>query len=802
MVQVYFPILKQDDVIGRAGGKVEILDPVSTNYIDVFCYNSINDTYTIVENPIYLDNDGRPSQTYFVKQLAYLRLYDYLGDFTDPRTDDDSNNWSFVRDWYNSLDIDTGTGENLDVYGLYGLMDADVSLGSVDVVGYWTNDDCEKRTYVWDATCTAQPDAGYVVQSNSTEVGRWILLYDGEYLPSTYYGVYPGHQENINALLNYTSVVGSNELRTAPGVYFVKGNYTDSTVTLVTEKKLMCDADTSFTNEQIQCNHITVVGSSNHPVGDFYVLDTSCPVHSSWFRYPANFLACNSRDLYIDANNYFYNNTLNYNVTVSNAIIHGTNRLPLTYGTNGRITISNCVILGNNIFNSTDKVSFAYMEFRDDWFSNPASVDFYNNVMVRSVALNRLILSNFQNETAYVNAMGADGQTKLDMAGRSMYNFTCPTTVTQIYNLVCTNQMSINKQSTVDVLLNNVKCNDVALHCRYLTIENGCDVRFANEPSIDACWANDSTITGGYFFTSPAQYIFNTCKVNVGFKRVTDNTTQGGWLEFDNCEIGENNIIEAKLLQMRGCTTNNNTIKIYPYKDTNNVYHIFCDLRNNTFNNNLPIEFTKIDMINGSYDEDCYDCVLNWSIIGNTFNDNQGGLKCRYWQNRTGSRYNYTFVKWGRNLHNIKYYGNVGSCPAETPYGVTLTNGTGCESNFYWAELAEDTFVTLNKYTGAAARVMLDFESTTVYHWDSHAIGGNGFPVRTRYTGNDNSEFNCAQGCYVYPWSHLNDVIDNGDLFKVGFSKWGKVRENDPSYYPWTWRFLAVPGDYSSSEQT
>ena len=150
----------------------------------------------------------------------------------------------FVRDWYNSIELDTGSGDNLDVFGLYGLQDADTSLGTVDVVGYWTNDDCEKRTYIWDATCTAQPDAGYVIQSNSTEVGRWILLYDGEYLPSTYYGVYPGHEENINALLTYPSVVGSNEIRTAPGVYFVKGNYNYTTSVLVTEKKLMCDEDT------------------------------------------------------------------------------------------------------------------------------------------------------------------------------------------------------------------------------------------------------------------------------------------------------------------------------------------------------------------------------------------------------------------------------------------------------------------------------------------------------------------------------------------------------------------------------
>ena len=800
MVSLYYPIIKQNDLF-VPGGKIEVLDPVSTNYIDVYVYNAVNDTYTVVNNPIYVNGEGRSEQTYFVKQLAYLRLYKYLGDFSDPRTDDESANWSFVRDWYNSIDMETGTGENLDVFGLYGLQDADTSLGTVDVVGYWTNDDCEKRTYIWDATCTAQPDAGYVVQSNSTEVGRWILLYDGEYLPSTYYGVYPGHQENMNALLNYPSVVGGNELRTAPGVYFVKGDYNDSTVVLVTEKKLMCDADTTFSNDQIQCNNITVVGSSDHPIGDFYVIDVNCPVHSSWFRYPANFFGCNSKDLYIDSTNHFYNGILSTHATVSNAIIHGTNRLPITYGADGLITISNCVILGNNIFDATDKVSFAYMEFRDDWFSNPASVDFYNNVFVRSTSLNRLILSNFQSEIAYVNAMGADGQTKIDMAGRSMYNFTCPTAVTQIYNLVCTNQMIITKQSTVDVLLNNVKCNDVALTCRYLNIENGCDVRFASEPSIDACWANDSIIRGGNFFTSLKQYVFKNCTVNISFKRVTDNTTQDGWLKFDNCEIGENSVIEAKMLKMIGCTTNNNTIKIYPYKDANNIYHLFCDLRNNTFNNNLPIEFTKIDLINGSYEENCYDCVLDWSIIGNTFNDNQGGLKCRYWQNRTGSHNNYTFIKWGWGLHHIKYYGNVGSCPAETPYGVTLTNGEGCEANFYWLDLGDNKFVTLNKTEYESARVMLDFESTTVPHWDSHAIGGNGFPVRTRYTGNDNSEFNCAQGCFIYPWSQINDVVDNGDLFKVGFSKWGKIRENDPPFYPWTWRFLAVPGDYAASEQ-
>lgn len=774
MVSLYYPIIKQNDVF-VPGGKIEVLDPVSTNYIDVYVYNAVNDTYTVVNNPIYVNGEGRSEHTYFVKQLAYLRLYKYLGNFSDPRTDDDSANWSFVRDWYNSIDLDTGTGENLDVYGLYGLQDADTSLGSVDVVGYWTNDDCEKRTYIWDSTCTAQPDAGYVVQSNSTEVGRWILLYDGEYLPSTYYGVYPGHQENINALLNYPSVVGSNELRTAPGVYFVKGNYTDSTVTLVTEKKLMCDADTSFTNEQIQCNHITVVGSSNHPIGDFYVLDTSCPVHSSWFRYPANFLACGSKDLYIDATNYFYNGTLNSNITVSNAIIHGTNRLPITYGTNGRITISNCVILGNNIFNSTDKVSFAYMEFKDDWFTNPASVDFYSNVLVRSTSLNRLILSNFQNETAYVNAMGADGQTKLDMAGRSMYNFTCPTSVTQIYNLVCTNQMSINKQSTVDVLLNNVKCNDVALNCRYLTIENGCDVRFANEPSISACWANDSTIYGGYTFSSPnKQYIFKRCYVGISFRRVTDNTSRESYLEFTDCDLQENCIIESKSLVMNNCSIHNNTIKVYPYKD-GDTYRMWVKLIGNRFDTTVPIEFTKVDLINGSYQDDVYDVIVNWNICDNLFVGNDYGVKCRFWQHRTGNNYGKTFLKFGSNAgHSITIYGNKGSCPSDSISDMIITYPWNEQHN-YWQKYNN---TTANLYCNPSATKRCFTQLISTGGTDRLANQRNAILGGISYNATSPSEIVSHIATFI-GYSSITEIVNDGDVFLITPVFQGSPGEHD-----------------------
>lgn len=48
---VYFPVLKQSDKY-IPGGKIDILDPVSTNPIDVFVYNATTDTYVVSTNPI------------------------------------------------------------------------------------------------------------------------------------------------------------------------------------------------------------------------------------------------------------------------------------------------------------------------------------------------------------------------------------------------------------------------------------------------------------------------------------------------------------------------------------------------------------------------------------------------------------------------------------------------------------------------------------------------------------------------------------------------------------------------------
>lgn len=762
MVQVYFPILKQDDVIGRAGGKVEILDPVSTNYIDVFCYNSINDTYTIVENPIYLDNDGRPSQTYFVKQLAYLRLYDYLGDFTDPRTDDDSNNWSFVRDWYNSLDIDTGTGENLDVYGLYGLMDADVSLGSVDVVGYWTNDDCEKRTYIWDAQCVAETDAGYVVASNSTEVGRWILKFDGEYLPSTYYGVYPGHEENINALLVYPNVVGTNELKTAPGVWFEPGSYIDREAALSTEKKLLLDADTHFICD-IYCNSVDVVGSVTAPIANIIVADTNQVIHSSWYRDAYRFFQAGGGTLVFDKDNYFYNSVIPYNITVQNKIIEGASTLgTLTYTNNCRITFSQCDIKGVKLWDKNSRVGFLYTTFFDKWFNitGNSDWDFTDKIMCRGSGLNRIELHNFDNAYAFILAKRANGETTISLEGRTL-NSVNLSGFTNISNVNC-NELSISA-GIQNVSLLNVRASSLSVACNQLTVYDS-EVTFPNEPNISAAWFNDSRVWGGYIFSAPGkQYIFNNCFVGISFKRVTDNTSRDAWLEFNNCDFQENCIIESKTLTMTNCTTHNNTIRVYPYK-TDDKYYMWVKLLKNSFDNTTPIEFTKVDLINGSYQDDVYEITVSWNICDNLFIGNNEGLRCRYWQHRTGSNYGKTFIAGTGNT--IIYTGNTGNCPKDTARNMMIT------SNKTYTEYEFGDY-TLYKYSQSNTRIMPGNQVSTAWPSGYFFTPINEAGTLMKYYSWVNSPYNSLTydmfiqtTWYLYHTS-VDDQVNNGDFFAM-----------------------------------
>ena len=653
MATLYFPIICQNDSF-VAKGKIEVLDPVSTNFIDVYTYNATDDSYTIAPNPIYLNGEGRSEHTYFVKQLAYLRLYKYLGDFSDPRTDDESANWQFVRDWFNSIELNTSTGRNFDVYGLYGLMDADISLGTVDVVGYWTDDDCEKRTYVWDKTCTAQPDAGYVVQSNSTEEGRWILKFDGEYLPSTYYGVYPGHEENVNALLTYPSVVGSNELITAPGVYFVSGNYNGSSVALVTEKKLLIDNESSFTRSSItSSNEITVIGGeTNHYITDLYGVKVA---HSSWYKTLQGFLDSGAKELIFDeSNNFTQAPVLTKNTTLSNVhLVNNTNMYAGWIGFGSyTLTLDRCTVDDHLFYPSTSRIFFQNMLVTDRYFYLPT---------VKNMDISRINcddfnfnLCNFDNAAIYMKWKYQKGVTDIDMEGRIIYeDIVFAPSLTGLHNCLF-NTLTLN-DSSKEVFIENCQgiirtanVKTLAVHKCRLTID--VDVTL-NGGILDIV---DSELSGNGTFSAGNAFALNIVRSNVSqgitFPYITNPATQYYDIIIDNSTITGD--IEVKKLKMTNSKAG--TVKIYGASGAVPL------IGNVTLENNVIDDFGFFTITN--FESTVNNCTfVNTRIVNNTFNNS---FTCPFYVTDSVSN-KYEFIS-RTGAHDYLYRGNHGQCPIDS----------------------------------------------------------------------------------------------------------------------------------------
>ena len=148
---MYIPFLSQEDLIldnNRQiipGAKIEVFDPVSNTPVNIYTYDGSNELYTIAPNPVYLNGESRPEHTYFCDRLVLCRLYKYIGNFSDPRVDDDTNNWLYVREWNGAYTEDTVKNDTI-IYGIESLTEANTELGSVTVVGYYNSNDCEART--------------------------------------------------------------------------------------------------------------------------------------------------------------------------------------------------------------------------------------------------------------------------------------------------------------------------------------------------------------------------------------------------------------------------------------------------------------------------------------------------------------------------------------------------------------------------------------------------------------------------------------------------------------------------------
>lgn len=740
---MYISFLNQDDLIldnnGKIipGAKIEIYDPVSNTHVDVYTYDGSNERYVIAPNPIYLNGASRPEHTYFAKQLVLCRLYKYIGAFSDPRVDDDTNNWLFIREWNGAFTQDTVKNDTI-LYGIESLTEANTELGSVTVVGYYNDHDCEARTYYWDANCTQTPDNGYIVKSNDKDTGRWILKFDGEYLPSTYYGVYPGSEANINALLTYVDTVGTASIKTAPGVYFVRGNYTASSVALTTAKKVLIDNDSSFTRASITSStDIKVIGGeTNHFITDLYGVKTA---HSSWYKSLQGFLDSGAKELIFDeSNNFTQAPVMTKNTTLSNVhLVNNTNMYAKWMGFNNfTLTLDRCTVDDHLFYPLTSRIFFQNMLVTDRYFYAPT----VQNIDISYINCDdfNFNLCNFDNAEIYLKWMYQKGNTDIDMQGRIVSDIDYAPSLTGLHNCRF-NTLTLNDSSKT-VFLENCQgilrslnsANLIIYNCR-LTLDTNLALAQGGLLNI-----KDSVITGTGDIQAGADFALmiehSTLEPSITCPNVTNTNAQPYDVIVKSSIVGN---IELKKLEMTNSKAG--TIKIYGSAGNT--------IGNVTLENNVIDDFGFFS-VNG-FESTVNNCTfVNTRIVNNTFNNS---FTCPFFVTDSEGK-KYEFIS-STGAHNWLYRGNNGHCPIDSTQLVTTlpyTDGAHIDAdNHTWSLELTHTFrlflpgEILVKGTSLGAKMI---EIFTTYGTDTQVINPLNYGLfHTGYQdASDNDYFHMA----------------------------------------------------------
>ena len=660
---MYSPFLSQEDLIldnnGKVipGAKIEVYDPISNNYVDIYTYDGSNEKYTVAPNPVYLNGQSRPEHTYFAKQLVLCRLYKYIGAFSDPRVDDDTQNWLYIRDLNGAFTEDIVKNDTI-VFGLDGLKSANTELGSVNVVGYYNDHDCEGRTYIWDANCVQTPDNGYIVKSNDKDTGRWILKFDGEYLPSTYYGVYPGSEANVNALLTYVDTVGTASIKTAPGVYFVRGDYKASSVALATSKKLLIDNDSSFTRASISSStDIKVIGGeTNHFITDLYGVKTA---HSSWYKSLQGFLDSGAKELIFDAsNNFTQAPVMTKNTTLHNVnLVNNTNAYTEMGFNNFTLTLDRCTVDDHLFYPSTSRIFFQNMLVTDRYFYAPT----VQNIDISYINCDEFNfrLCNFDNAEIYLKWAYQKGYTDIDMEGRIVSDIDFAPSLTGLHNCRF-NTLTLNDSSKTVFLencqgiLRSINSGNLIIYNCRLTLDTNLALAQGGFLNI-----KDSDITGTGDIQAGADFatmiVNSTVEPSITCPYVTNINEQLYNVIVIGSTVGN---IEAKRLEMTNSKAG--AIKIY-----GSAAAAGNKIGNVKLENNVIDDFGFFTVTN--FESTVNNCTfVDTRIVNNTFNNS---FTCPFYV--TGSDSNkYEFIS-STGIHDYLYRGNHGQCPIDSTQVVT-----------------------------------------------------------------------------------------------------------------------------------
>ena len=276
------------------------------NTLDKAALKSLEDgEYVDATNPYYIV-DGVVTHSLFLADGLYdVVPEEYVGDAVDMTNDDEQSSWVAQRNWSVGIEVKISSTEDViqtNVYTVAALESVDPNVyNSVCVIGYWTNNDCEPRTYMWDATSTDTIDHGIVFGSGVSETGRWILVED-ERILSTYYGL-PYANTYTQQLFTYPSNIGTSQKLTPKKIVLLPGTYGDGSTDLISNGKIiefMPSAKLKEGTNRLCCEQVI---AGDYTIGDvtiYYNSPAKGEVKSIWYYSLAGLASSNAKKIVVN----------------------------------------------------------------------------------------------------------------------------------------------------------------------------------------------------------------------------------------------------------------------------------------------------------------------------------------------------------------------------------------------------------------------------------------------------------------------------------------------------------------------
>lgn len=632
--------------------------------------------YVPAANPQRLDESGRLQASIFMELGVYdVKVEKYYGDETFEEFDH----------------FEIGIDAKLDQIGrdsvqsIEELMDLDPSICSNIV----TVESYPVRDYFWDPDAIDTPDGGVVVGSDVSDHGRWLLLWDCPYLPSSVYGVKNGDTTNINALFNYSRVIGSMNIVTPPAIRLEKGRYEFGGY-YICGKHLALDPDVTFTGT-IGINDDLEVFGQKEPrgaIGDFFFLHTGCTAYSWWFTDINNFWHCGADILIVDNTNHFDygKDKLSVPVNLSGKTVVGTGTKVESYINGAYFQLAIDSTVPDNFFlPNKDYVRIAGTGFGDNVFRTTGAWDpgriqdghhvqfdlvpdldlFQNaNRWVATMLERRNRLNNVQwaNYTLDCQGRTVDSIYLGDTSFTAIQNATFTGTVTcvgyeiSLINVVANMQVNFPHAGQGTVALNKCRVSINRYHPGIVSLQAiDSDISVLGPEGIDPC---DTAINvRGGSFSGIVKMSTDNCNAYKLNKTVS----------FRDCFIADGFTWRLNYLQMVNCTCSGK-IDLYPAAQGDKFYY------------NLLMEDNKLIgnfrlLITYYYDADHphYECrgtavkFNTMKIVNNRFDTNDiHAIKMTQWHITYLEPFMYATYD-DQTMGAWEYSGNSGNCPKMAP---------------------------------------------------------------------------------------------------------------------------------------